>query len=578
MKRLLALLLLAVLIPLAAHAATTPPNILIVLVDDAGYGDFSCHGHPFLKTPHIDRLHSESVRLTDFHVAPMCSPTRGQLLTGCHGLRTGVTSVTAGRTFLRPEFPTAPQMFRRAGYATGLFGKWHLGDSYPHRPMDKGFQAAYWARGWGFASAPEYGNNLIDGRMIRGEQTETFKGYVTDVCFDEAMKWMTAQKTAAKPFFCYLPLHAAHGPHIVPPKYLEMFADKKAPGFFGMLANIDENMGRLETFLAASGLKDDTIVIFLTDNGGTSGVPIHNAGMRGGKVTYWEGGHRVPCFIRWPAGHLRTAGDLPHLTQVQDLLPTLLSLSGVPRSEGPAFDGTDLSPLLRGQSDRLAERTLIVQYGPGAGQKNTVGPKKFEAAVMRDRWRLLEGEALYDVVADRHQDKDVAAQHPEIVARLRADYEAWWKNVEPRLNEFVPMSLGSEKEPSVEMSSSDWQGMYVDNSGHINNAAGGPRGGAFNVQIERAGEYEFVLRRWPTALALPLDGKPDSVAEAKALPITLAKLSIAGQEYAAQATPGAQSITIKATVPAGRTQLQAWFQDKDGNDLSGAFYVRATLR
>ena len=197
---------------------------------------------------------------------------------------------------------------------------------------------------------------------------------------------------------------------------------------------------------------------------------------------------------------------------------------------------------------------------------------------MRDRWRLLEGEALYDVVADRHQDKDVAAQHPEIVARLRADYEAWWKNVEPRLNEFVAMSLGSEKEPSVEMSSSDWQGMYVDNSGHINNAAGGPRGGAFNVQIERAGEYEFVLRRWPTALALPLDGKPDSVAEAKALPITRAKLSIAGQEYAAQAAPGAQSITIKATVPAGRTQLQAWFQDKDGNDLSGAFYVRATLR
>jgi arylsulfatase A-like enzyme len=562
----------------AAALAAPRPNIVIVLVDDAGYGDFSCHGHPFLRTPHIDRLHAGSVRLTDFHVAPMCSPTRGQLLTGCHGLRTGVTSVTAGRTFLRPEFPTAAQMFAQAGYATGLFGKWHLGDSFPHRPIDKGFATAFWSKGWGFASAPEYGNNLLDGRMIRGEQTEGFRGYITDVCFDEAMRWMTSQKAAGKPFFCYLPLHAAHGPHIVPARYQEPFAGQKAPGFFGMLANIDENMGRLEAFLGSAGLRDDTILLFMTDNGGTAGVPVFNAGLRGAKVSYWDGGHRVPCFVRWPAGGLRPAGDLPQLTQAQDILPTLLAFAEVPRLPGPAFDGIDLSALLRGRTEHLPERTLFVQYGPGAGQRNTSGPEKFSAAIMRDRWRLLEGTKLYDVVADRHQDKDVAAAHPEVVASLRADYEAWWRQVSPRLDEFVPLSLGAPRQPTVELSSSDWEGLYVDNSGHINAAAGGPRGGAFNVVVEQAGEYEFVLSRWPERMDLALGAAPAAIPAAKTLPIAAARLTIAGQEVRAPCDPTAPTVSLRATLPAGRTRLQAWFQDKDGQDLAGADYLRVSLR
>ena len=203
---------------LGAAAATAPakPNVIIVLVDDAGYGDFSCHGHPFLQTPHIDKLHAESVRFTDFHVAPMCSPTRGQLLTGAHGLRTGVTSVTSARSFLRPEFVTAPQMFAAAGWRTGLFGKWHLGDSYPHRPMDKGFQTAVWTKGWGFTSAPEFSNVLLDGRIMRGATPGKFPGYITDFCFDEAMGWMRERRAQAEPFFCFIPLHAAHAPHTVP--------------------------------------------------------------------------------------------------------------------------------------------------------------------------------------------------------------------------------------------------------------------------------------------------------------------------------------------------------------------------
>jgi arylsulfatase len=558
----------------APAASSSSPNILIVLVDDAGYGDFGFAGHPFLKTPHIDRLHGESVRFTDFHVAPMCSPTRGQLLTGCHGLRTGVTSVTAGRTYLRPEFPTAPQMFAAAGYRTGLFGKWHLGDSYPHRPMDKGFDTAVWARGWGFTSAPEFSNTLIAGTMIRGTKPEKFPGYVTDFCFDEAMSWMRARGAAREPFFCYLPLHAAHAPHTVPDKYAAPYRGKGPAPFFGMLANIDENMGRLDAFLRDSGLRDNTVVIFMTDNGGTAGVPVFNAGLRGRKVQYYDGGHRVPCLIRWPAGGLRPPGDIGALTQVQDVLPTLLELTGTKKLPGPDFDGVSLARLLRGQSDTLAARTLVVQYGPGAGQTDTNGPKKFDCAVMRDGWRLVHGKELYETNLDRAQAKDLAAERPEIVAELRASYEKWWAGVEPRLREFVPLSLGAPQENPVVLTSSDWQDTYADNSNHIRNAVGGPRGGPWNVTVERAGTYEIALRRWPFDTGAPLDGNVSP--PGKALTITAAKLTVGTRGFVTAVAPGALEATVRITLPAGRAQLQAWFQDAAGADLCGAYYARIT--
>jgi arylsulfatase A-like enzyme len=212
-------LCLVLLLPAIALAAGAPPNIIVVLVDDAGYGDWGAHGHPFLKTPSVDRLHHESIRLTDFHVAPMCTPTRGQLLTGLDAVRNGATSVTGGRSFIRPGIPTLPGLLANAGYRTGIFGKWHLGDNFPHRPMDRGFQDAVWVKGWGFTSAPEFSNGLFDGRCYRGDQETRFKGYITDFCFAEAMTWMKARQAAREPFFCYVPLHAAHAPHQVPEKY-----------------------------------------------------------------------------------------------------------------------------------------------------------------------------------------------------------------------------------------------------------------------------------------------------------------------------------------------------------------------
>jgi arylsulfatase len=598
MKFLIPFRRLAVALGLAAafqaHAAATRPNVLIVLLDDVGYGDFSCHAHPFLKTPHIDRLHGESVRFTDFHVAPMCTPTRGALMTGLDPLRNGATSVTAGRAFLRPGLPMMPELFAAAGWRTGIFGKWHLGDSFPHRPMDKGFQTAVWMRGWGFTSAPEFSNTLFDGRCMRGDKPASFTGHVTDFCFDEAMSWMRSRSAAKEPFLCYLPLHAAHSPHTVAEKYSQPLeaavaaaatADgkaKKGAGvaaakFFGMIAQIDENMGRLESFLRDTGLRENTILIFMTDNGGTAGVRFFNAGLRAGKTTYYDGGHRVPCFVRWPAGNLRPPGDLPQTTCVQDVLPTLMELCSLPapptQDSGPGtrnpFEGMSLAGALRGKAE-WPDRMLVVQYGPPPSGKL---PEKWDSCVLWNQWRLVHGRELYDVRADRAQERDLAAQQPGVLARMRAHYEQWWSQVAPGLTNFVPLTLGSDRENPVHLSSSDWQDVYADNSNHIRNAGGGPRGGPWNVLVERDGTYEITVRRWPFDVDVPL-GAAD-VPTAKAFPnVASAKLTIAGKDLTSKAPATDAQTTFTTTLPKGRTQLQAWFQDAQGRDLCGAFYAR----
>ena len=270
--------LLSRIVP-TVQGAESRPNVVIVLADDQGYGDFSCYGNPILKTPNLDRLREQCVRFTDFHVTPMCTPTRGELMSGQDAVRNGATSVTGGRSFMRPNALTMPELFAGAGYSTGLFGKWHLGDNYPNRPTDHGFQKAVHVHGWGFTSAPEFSNTLMDGRYFENNVEQRFKGYCTDFWFDRAMQWMKEQKEAKKPFLCYMPLTAPHMPLQAPKKYTAPYdgmkldaPDKyyytgKVPAFFGMIANIDENMLRLENFLQENGLRENTILIYFSDNG-----------------------------------------------------------------------------------------------------------------------------------------------------------------------------------------------------------------------------------------------------------------------------------------------------------------------
>src|SRR5688572_27815424 len=217
-------------------ALAVPPNVILVMTDDQGYGDLSAHGNPVLRTPHLDRLHAQSIRLTDFHVAPMCTPTRGQLLTGRDALANGAMNVSSGRTLLRRELPTMADIFAASGYQCGQFGKWHLGDNYPFRPHDRGFHEAIYYPSSHIGSAPDaWDNDYMDDVYLHKGRRREFKGYTTDVFFSEAMNWMRDEAAAKRPFFCYIATATAHGPLFVPERYRKPYQDQTPPvaAFFG---------------------------------------------------------------------------------------------------------------------------------------------------------------------------------------------------------------------------------------------------------------------------------------------------------------------------------------------------------
>ena len=566
-------------LPSLQAATNSRPNVLIILTDDQGYGDLSCHGNPVLKTPNMDKLHEESLRFTDFHSAPMCTPTRGQLMTGLDALYNGATSVTAGRAVLRKGIPTMADIFKANDYRTGIFGKWHLGDNYPYRPMDRGFQEAKYFYGFGLSSAPEFNNDYFNGKYRHNGKAKRFEGYCTDFWFNEAMSWMKQQQADSKPFLCYLPTNAPHGPAWVDEKYAAPYRKPKLPAaFFGMIANLDENLGKLDTFLKETGLRENTIVIFMTDNGATAGFTVFNAGMRGRKTMIYEGGHRVPCFVRWPAGKVPAGKDVTTPAQMQDILPTLIDLLQLKYPTQAKFDGQSLAGLFLGNAQDLNSRMMVVQYGQI--------PVKWDGCVIWEKWRLVRGEELYDLKTDPAQESNTAKANPEVFEKMRAHYETWWKRVEPGLKNFSPISLGSEQENPVQLCCSDWQDIYCDNPTHVSEAVGGPTGGPWNVFVERSGAYEISVYRWLPDLNLPLTAGRQAqkmtagqLPAGKALPIAAAKLTIGGQQASAKANAGDRFISFRVKLAAGtKTQLHAWFQDAQGNNLAGAFYATVRLK
>lgn len=559
-------------------AAAGKPNVVIVLTDDQGYGDLSCHGNPILKTPQMDRLHDQSVRFTDFHAAPMCTPTRSQLMSGRDALDNGAMNVSSGRTMLRRGIPTMADIFAGWGYRTGIFGKWHLGDVYPYRPQDRGFQRAIWYPSSHISAAPDYWNNDYFDPHFRLENgaIRQFKGYCTDVLFDEAMGWMKEQAKAGQPFFAYIALNAAHGPLYVPDKYREPYRalGKDLASFFGMIANIDENLGRLEGMLQQSGLRDNTILIFMTDNGGTAGVKTFNAGMKGGKISLWEGGHRVPCFIRWPAGRLGEPRDVTDLTHIQDLLPTLGELCSLKSPPDPKWDGVSLAGLLRGRVPALPDRMLVVQFSRMDHQQ----PVKYDAAVLWKRWRLLNGKELYDLSTDPGQEHDIASAHPEIVAPMREHYDKWWAQIEPDVNTLSDITIGSEAQPVTLLSAADWQDVFLDQQRQVRR--GDARSGPWGLDVAREGEYVFELRRWSREADAPLNaGLPPfrqidgTLPEGKALPIAKAKLRVGAVEQTRDVNPGDTFASFVVPLKKGRIKAQTWFYDAGGKELCGAYYV-----
>lgn len=573
----------------ARGAAPKKPNVLILMTDDQGYGELSVHGNPVLRTPNLDRLHDESIRLTNFHVAPMCTPTRGQLMSGIDCLRNGAMNVSSGRTLLKRGIPVMPEFLREMGYDTGIFGKWHLGDNYPYRPDDRGFRECVWFPSSHIGSVPDYwDNDYFDDVYRHNEIRERFHGYTTDVFFDQAMRWMKTVADSGKPFLCYLPTAAPHSPHFVPASYREAMAERvkqlqlnnidektleQLIRYLAMIENIDENVGRLESFLSANNLKDDTIFIFLTDNGSTFGPLYFNAGMRGGKVTLWEGGHRVPCFIRWPSGDLRAPGEIPGLCAVQDLLPTILELTGRGVSRHDRFDGLSLANVLRGNEDPPEDRKLVVQFS----RMNRPDPVKNDACVLWRDWRLVHGKELYDLSRDPMQKNNVIADRPEIAEKLQKHYDFWWDDLASGVNEPQPVVVGHDESDDL-LSPCEWWNVFLDLSNQVRK--GVRRGGRSFLEIARSGEYEIELRRWPRERERPFRATmpetpiADGVfLEGVSLPIHYVRLAIGDYDETLPVDEKACYVTFQAALREGPVEMRACFLDEHREEICGAYFV-----
>ena len=534
------------------------PNVILVMTDDQGYGDLACHGNPVIRTPNLDRLHGQSTRLTNFHVDPLCSPTRAALMTGRYSARTGVWATTIARSLLDRRETTVADVFKASGYRTAMFGKWHLGDNYPFRPEDRGFDEVLAHGGGGVGQAPDFwGNDYFDDTYWHNGAPKPFKGYCTDVFFGGALKFIEANRE--RPFFIYLATNAPHGPFLVAPKYSAPYKKKgvKSPTaeFYGMITNFDENMGRLMQRLDELKLAGNTLLVFLTDNGTSAGA--FHAGRRGKKGSSFEGGHRVPCFLRWP-GTLHPGRDIVRLTAHIDLLPTFVELCGLKAPEGVAFDGVSLASNLTAKVNG-PDRTLFVQT------QQCFTPRKWRSsAIMTQRWRLVNGTALYDIEADPGQSTDLASKHPEVVAELRKAYEGWWGELSKRFDSVCPIVVGSEHENPARLCSFDWLGFATPrgipwSQGAVRNPklfANGP----WAIEVERAGDYQITLCRFP--------------AEAKqAMGAKRARLEVADVDETKPVDPSARAAVFRIKLPAGRTQLQTWLTDAKTGKTRGACYV-----
>jgi arylsulfatase A-like enzyme len=564
---------------------TNRPNVVFVLTDDQGYGDLSCLGNPTLKTPAIDKLATESIRFTDFHVCPVCTPTRGELMTGRDALRNGATFVCMGRSLMRADLPTMADIFSDNGYRTGHFGKWHLGDNYPYRPQDRGFQESVWHPAWGLTSAPDYfENDYFDDHYRHRDIVEQYKGYCTDVWFEEATKWIGKCREAGDPFFAYIATNAPHGPLWVPGNYREPYSGKvedDEASFFGMIACIDENMARLDSFLRETGLAENTILIFMTDNGTATGENVFNAGMRGKKTSLYDGGHRVPFYLRWP--EKRHGGrDVDDLSRSTDVLPTLIDLCDLDIDDGLEFDGISLGTVIRNEAKEIPDRMSVVQYGHINENIKFGKTGKYGAAILWKKWRLVDGTELYDTADDPGQARNVAAFRPEVVAGMKAFYDEWWDGVGENLGIYQPIIIGSPYENPTRLCSADWAWVYADNQEGIRGCV--MDSGTWHVEAAAEGLYSVGLRRWPeesglgiTSSAPVMNGFDGTLPKGKALPVASAWLQAGRTEQILAVPPDAAEVSFNMKLEQGSHQIKSWWIDENENRLAGAYYLTAVL-
>jgi len=478
-----------VLLVLASAAAAAPrPNVLVIITDDQGHGDLRFHGNPQIHTPNLDRLARESVRCKNFYVSPVCAPTRASLMTGRYNYRTGVVDTYLGRAMMFADEVTLAEMFASAGYRTGIFGKWHLGDNYPMRAMDQGFQESLVHKGGGIAqhSDPPGGDSYFDATLYRNGAATKSKGYCTDVFTDAAIGFVKQRRP--QPFLAWLAYNAPHTPLQVPEADLKPYRDitnQTTAKVYAMVSNIDRNIGRL-----LKRLPKNTMVVFLTDNGPQQ--PRYISGMRDRKGSVYDGGIRVPFFIRWPAT-LQAGREVDQVAAHIDLAPTLLEACGIAKPRDVAFDGVSLWPLLTGARTSWPERALYFQWHRGdipelhrACAARGSRFKLVQSLSAAEKWTGEKVFQLFDMETDPGEQHDVSAAHATLMQEMLGGYERWFADVKSSRGFALPrIIIGTTNENPVTLTRQDWRGPQANwtttGLGH------------WDVEVAHTGLYDILL-------------------------------------------------------------------------------------
>ncbi|MEJ7766911.1 MAG: arylsulfatase [Chitinophagaceae bacterium] len=470
------------------------PNVVVILSDDQGWGDCSVNGNPYVLTSVLDKLSHEGARFDRFFVSPLCAPTRASFLTGRYHLRTGTASVTGGLETMRNEEVTIAEAFKGAGYTTGIFGKWHNGAHYPEHPLSQGFDEFF-----GFCGGhwTNYFNTSLehDGKMV------ATTGYITNVLTDAALNFI--QKNQSNPFFCYIPFNAPHAPFQVPDRYFDRYKTQglndEVSAVYGMVSNLDENVGRILDKLKELKLDDNTIVVFFTDNGPNS--ERYNGDMKGRKGSVDEGGSRVPLFIRWP-GKIKENVVVKPLAAHIDLYPTLIELTGIPMPKTLPQDGKSLVPLLYGPAPAWPERTFFTHVYKKNALSGDLSP--YPGAIRTTQYRFVRGEQsdkLYDMIADPSQKHDIAGQKQEIVNTFHEQFDNWFADVsrikiKPEITQ-IGSAGGSRIELFAPDASLSGQLQYYGKNGYVHDWLVGWKHpddvATWNINVVNKGKYKVMV-------------------------------------------------------------------------------------
>ncbi len=547
------------------------PNVVLIVTDDQGYGEVAAHGNDNISTPEMDKLYNTGVRLDNFHVNSVCSPSRAAIMTGKYASNVGVWHTLGGRNIIYKDEKILPQFFKEAGYKTAMVGKWHLGDNAPYRPEDRGFDEVFRIGGGSLGQVADYwANGLWDGHYLHNGTWVKTKGFCTDVQFDFALDFI--DKSKEDPFFLTITTTAPHSPigagdeYLKP--YLDMGLEDNVAKFYGMVTNIDDNIGRLRKKLDQLNLTENTIVIFMSDNGSANDKKgdSFNGNMRGKKGSLYEGGHRVPCFLYWPAGGWTGGKQLNQVTAHVDLLPTLLKACKIENSFGVEFNGIELNDLIANPS-QIIDRYLITE-----AKVNKRDSPFNSGVVLKNDWRLLNGTELFNLKDDFGQSNNIIDANSEVKTDLENHYMNWYNNSKDRFDEIITINIGAAKtelfcmdlypgEMTKEKTKVVWNQKAVLKADYYR--------GFWMLDIEKSGKYEVRIRRWPETLNEPILKGPH---KSKELKISAAQLIIDGNEIKKEAKSSQKEIVFEVDLKKGEQPFQAEFIDQKGEAFS-AYYV-----